>query len=123
MSCFCSGKISKASSRNRLVTLKKIVRSADSMGGETITYTKIRDLWANFKDKSAKESYNFHKINEEVDSYIICDYNDVSDLVLASDRSEWIIEYNSVSYNILYIINVEEQDMDVNIYLKRGARI
>jgi len=116
-------KKSNASKFNRVVTLKQFTEGArDAVGGlSASSYTDVRDIWCRIKPVRGVEKLADSAIKEFVDTVFECDYLNVADLLAATDRSEWKLTYDSVDFNIRYMVDVNEAHKTVEIYARRGG--
>lgn len=108
---------------DREVTLSNLsLGSRDAMGGfDGANNPSVRTIWCKIKPIRGVERLSDERITEFVDTVFKCDYINVTDLVAATDRTEWKLTYNGVDFNIQNVIDVDEAHQEVEIYARRGA--
>lgn len=85
------------------VQIQSATNTTDAGGGRTQAWSRVADIWANIIPKSGKESYRQGKIQDDVTHDIYIRHR--SDIDAA-----YRIVYDSRTFNIKSILNVEERD-------------
>ncbi|NNF65983.1 MAG: phage head closure protein [Gammaproteobacteria bacterium] len=84
--------------RRHRITLQRAVEAADSYGERIVTWTKIKDAWASYKQPGAREAFSDGAVRSEVDAVFECRY--VSG-VTAKDR----VLFDSRTFDIEQVTN------------------
>ena len=96
------------------VQLQSPSDTTDAGGGRSQSYTRVADIYANIVPKSGKESFQRGKIQAETTHDIFIRYR--SDI----DASYRIV-YESRSFNIKSILNVDERDRYYKLSCTEGV--
>ena len=93
-----------------------IQQKADKKPLEDATYTDFRTVWCKVNNLHGKEFIEAQKVEANVSKKFIIRY--MKDLDMSTNPNackDFIINYKGVSYNILYIDNIKEQNKFMEI--------
>ena len=98
---------------NRRIT---ILKKADKKPLEDTTYTDFKTVWAKINNLYGKEFIEAQKVEANISKKFIIRY--VKDLDMSFNPNackDFIISYKGISYDILYIDNIKEQNKFMEI--------
>lgn len=98
---------------NKLITLQRKAKTLDEWGGDIFTWEDIATVWAKKRPLRGRELVAAQAAQSESTDMWYCRYR--SDLSSA-DR----ISFNSKSYDIQSIINIDEKNVELEITTKTG---
>lgn len=116
-------KLTEASIYNREVILKQLKRGTRGTSGgyDAPVYEETRVIWCKIKSVRGFERLFTERLNEVVDKRFECQYDNVADLVAATDRNEWKVSFEGIDYNISHVIDVDDMHQTVEIYAQLGV--
>lgn len=80
-------------------------KSRDAFGGESVSWSKVADVWAEVRPVSAKEMLSGAQITQDVTHVIR--FRPLSTDVTPSMRFRW----NGRSFNFTQVLNIQERDI------------
>ena len=98
--------------KHRITILKK----ANKKPLEDTTYTDFKTVWAKVNNLYGKEFIEAQKVEADISKKFVIRY--IKDLDMSFNPNackDFIISYKGVSYNILYIDNIKEQNKFMGI--------
>ena len=96
--------------RHRL-TLKSPTQTVETDGTPTVSYSTSTTVWGSLRPLSGKEISAAEQISEEVNYRSIIRYN-------SSIQSEWRVENDSKTYEVISVMNYDERDEYLILDLK-----
>ena len=93
-----------------------ILKKANKKPLEDTAYENFKTVWAKINNLFGKEFIEAQKVNPNISKKIIIRY--VKDLDMSFNPNackDFIISYKGISYNILYIDNIKEQNKFMEI--------
>ena len=86
----------------------------DAGGGRTQSFVRVADIYANIVPKSGKESYQRGKVQDETTHEIYIRYRSDID-------ATYRLVYDSRSFNIKELLNVDERDRFYKLSCTEGV--
>lgn len=97
------------------VTFQRATVTQNTLGEPVRTWSTLATVWASLEPTGGKEKYAAMQVQGEVISLIICRYQSaLSDLAI-NDR----ITHGSKVYDIKSVINVDERNIQLEIFAKQ----
>ena len=96
---------------NKRITIKTQVLTQNSYGEEIITWSNFCTVWAKITSSSGKEFYAVQKLNPETTALFKIRYRSGLDTSMR-------IYYGTRIFDILYIDNVGEGNVEINLLCK-----
>jgi SPP1 family predicted phage head-tail adaptor len=93
-----------------------IQKKAEKKPLEDTTYTDFKTVWAKVSNLYGKEFIEAQKVEANISKKLIIRYIKDLDMSLNPNAcKDFIITYKGISYNILYIDNIKEQNKFMEI--------
>lgn len=93
-----------------------ILKKADKKPLEDTTYTDFKTVWTKINNLYGKEFIEAQKVEANISKKFIIRYIKDLDMSLNPNAcKDFIIAYKGISYNILYIDNIKEQNKFMEI--------
>jgi SPP1 family predicted phage head-tail adaptor len=99
---------------NKRVVVQQQSRSADTMGGATVSWSTLTTVWAKVTPKSGRESYPNMQTEDATVTEFIMRY-------LSTVTPAMRLSYNSNVYQITEIINYEEKGKYMKVMATEGV--
>ena len=96
-----------------------IQKRAEKKPLEDTTYTDFKTVWAKVSNLYGKEFIEAQKVEANISKKLIIRY--IKDLDMSINPNackDFIINYKGISYNILYIDNIKEQNKFMELMLE-----
>jgi SPP1 family predicted phage head-tail adaptor len=108
----------RAGDLNRRITIQRPEVDRSTEGDQVITWVDVASVWANvapFRTRPAEDN-RANQILAEAETKFICRWHSN----LRELNPKWRISYQAKVYNIVLVLNLNEANIELQIYCKAG---